>query len=561
VRNTSLGVEKIKTIKKKVRMSSKTYLGNPNLKGMGVNVDWTPEAVEEYKKCMKSPLYFIKNYVQIINVDRGLVKFDLWDFQEDMVNKFHDERFVICKMPRQTGKSTTIISYLLHYILFNSEVNVAVLANKGAVARELLSRLQLAYEHLPKFLQQGVTIWNKGNIELENGSKILASATSGSAVRGSSFNIIFLDEFSHVPNTIAESFFTSVYPTISSGETTKVFIVSTPLGMNLFYKMWVDAEEKRNNYVPIEVHYSQVPGRDEKWKQETIKNTSESQFNQEFLCEFLGSTRTLIDPSKLRTMVFKKPIFSSNNIDVYEEPIKKATYCMIVDTAQGKGQDFSAFSVFDVSQIPYRQVVKYRDNKISPMLYPNIIYQVGMKYNTAFTLLEINDMGSQVAEALHYDLEYENVMITSMKGRAGQQIGGGFSKNIQLGIRTSKQLKRIGCATLKEMIETDKLIIPDFETIAELTTFASKHNSYEAEEGSHDDLAMTLVIFAWLVQQRYFKDMTDLDLRQKMYEDFEEQFEQDMLPFGIIDDGQEEETYTDNSGQLWEVSPSQRSYF
>ena len=495
-------------------------------------------------------------------MDKGLVKFDLWDFQEDMINKFHDERFVICKMPRQTGKSTTIISYLLHYILFNPEVNVAVLANKGAVARELLSRLQLAYEHLPKFLQQGVTVWNKGNIELENGSKILASATSGSAVRGSSFNIIFLDEFAHVPNTIAESFFTSVYPTISSGETTKVFIVSTPLGMNLFYKMWVDAEEKRNNYVPIEVHYTQVPGRDEKWKLETIKNTSESQFNQEFLCEFLGSTRTLIDASKLKSMVFKKPIFSSNGIDVYEEPIKKATYCMIVDTAQGKGQDFSAFSVFDVSQIPYRQVVKYRDNKISPMLYPNIIYQVGMKYNTAFTLLEINDMGSQVAEALHYDLEYENVMITSMKGRAGQQIGGGFSKNIQLGIRTSKQLKRIGCATLKEMIETDKLIVPDFETIAELTTFASKHNSYEAEEGSHDDLAMTLVIFAWLVQQRYFKDMTDLDLRQKMYEDYEEQFEQDMLPFGIIDDGREEETYTDNTGQIWEVDPAhQRSYF
>jgi hypothetical protein len=542
-------------------MGTKSYLGNPNLKGIGVSVDWTPESVEEYKKCMESPLYFIKNYVQIVNVDRGLVPFDMWDFQEDMINHFHDERFVICKMPRQTGKSTTIISYLLHFVLFNPEVNVAILANKGAVARELLSRLQLAYEHLPKFLQQGVTVWNKGNIELENGSKILASATSGSAVRGSSFNIIFLDEFAHVPNTIAESFFTSVYPTISSGETTKVFIVSTPLGMNLFYKMWIDAEEKRNNYTPIEVHYTQVPGRDEKWRQETIKNTSEVQFNQEFLCEFLGSTHTLIDASKLRSMVFKKPVFSKNNIDVYEEPIKKATYCMIVDTAQGKGQDFSAFSVFDVSQIPYRQVAKYRDNNISPMLYPNIIYQVGMKYNTAFILLEINDMGAQVAETLHYDLEYENVMITSMKGRAGQQIGGGFSKNIQLGIRTSKQLKRIGCATLKEMIETDKLIVPDFETIAELTTFASKHNSFEAEEGTHDDLAMTLVIFAWLVQQRYFKDITNLDLRQKMYEEFEEQFEQDMLPFGIIDDGREEDTYTDNTGQTWEVSPSQRTYF
>ena len=542
-------------------MAKQSYLGNPNLKGTGVSVDWTPESVEEYKKCMESPLYFIKNYVQIVNVDRGLVPFDMWDFQEDMINNFHDERFVICKMPRQTGKSTTIISYLLHYVLFNPEANVAILANKGAVARELLSRLQLAYEHLPKFLQQGVTVWNKGNIELENGSKILASATSGSAVRGSSFNIIFLDEFAHVPNTIAESFFTSVYPTISSGETTKVFIVSTPLGMNLFYKMWIDAEEKRNNYIPIEVHYTQVPGRDEKWRQETIKNTSEVQFNQEFLCEFLGSTHTLIDASKLRSMVFKKPVFSKNNIDVYEEPIKKATYCMIVDTAQGKGQDFSAFSVFDVSQIPYRQVAKYRDNNISPMLYPNIIYQVGMKYNTAFILLEINDMGAQVAETLHYDLEYENVMITSMKGRAGQQIGGGFSKNIQLGIRTSKQLKRIGCATLKEMIETDKLIVPDFETIAELTTFASRHNSFEAEEGAHDDLAMTLVIFAWLVQQRYFKDITNLDLRQKMYEEFEEQFEQDMLPFGIIDDGREEDTYTDNTGQTWEVSPSQRSYF
>ena len=541
---------------------TESYLGNSLLKGCDIPHNFTKQEIQEYIKCKDDPVHFLENYVQIVHVDQGLVPFNMYAYQKKMIETFHDERFVICKMPRQTGKSTTIISYLLHYILFNPEVNVAVLANKGAVARELLSRLQLAYEHLPKFLQQGVTVWNKGNIELENGSKILASATSGSAVRGSSFNIIFLDEFAHVPNTIAESFFTSVYPTISSGETTKVFIVSTPLGMNLFYKMWVDAEEKRNNYVPIEVHYTQVPGRDDKWRQETIKNTSESQFNQEFLCEFLGSTRTLIDASKLRSMVFKKPIFTQNGIDVYEDPIKKATYCMIVDTAQGKGQDFSAFSVFDVSQIPYRQVAKYRDNKISPMLYPNIIYQVGMRYNTAFILLEINDMGSQVAETLHYDLEYENVMITSMKGRAGQQIGGGFSKNIQLGIRTSKQLKRIGCATLKEMIETDKLIVPDFETIAELTTFASKHNSYEAEEGTHDDLAMTLVIFAWLVQQRYFKDMTDLDLRQKMYEDFEEQFEQDMLPFGIIDDGREENTYTDNTGQIWEIDPAhQRSYF
>ena len=537
------------------------YLGNPNLKSVGVPVEWTDESVTEFVKCSKNLRYFINNYVQIIHVDRGLVPFEMYDYQNDMIDKFENNRFVICKMPRQTGKSTTIIAFLLHYVLFNENVNVAILANKGAVARELLGRLQLAYEHLPKWLQQGVVIWNKGNIEVENGSKILASATSGSAVRGSSFNIIFLDEFAHVPSNIAEQFFTSVYPTISSGESTKVLIVSTPLGMNMFYKMWADAQEKRNNYVPLEVHWSQVPGRDEKWKQETIKNTSEVQFTQEFECEFIGSTHTLISAAKLRMMVFKTPIFSKNGLDVYEEPIKNALYCMIVDTAQGKDQDYSAISIFDISQIPYRQVAKYRSNQISPMLYPDIIFQIGKKYNMAWILLEVNDVGSQVAETLHYDLEYENIIVSSMKGRAGQQIGGGFAKNIQLGIRTSKQLKRIGCSALKEMIESDKLIISDFDTISELTTFAVKNNSYEAEEGSNDDLAMTLVIFSWLVQQRYFKDLTDLDIRKKLADEQMKALEEDLLPFGIIDDGRDAQTFTDNSGTTWTIDESSRAYF
>ena len=537
------------------------YLGNPNLKSVGVPVEWTDESVTEFVKCSKNLRHFINSYVQIVHVDRGLVPFEMYDYQNDMIDKFEHNRFVICKMPRQTGKSTTIIAFLLHYVLFNENVNVAILANKGAVARELLSRLQLAYEHLPKWLQQGVVIWNKGNIELENGSKILASATSGSAVRGSSFNIIFLDEFAHVPSNIAEQFFTSVYPTISSGESTKVLIVSTPLGMNMFYKMWADAQEKRNNYVPVEVHWSQVPGRDEKWKQETIKNTSEVQFTQEFECEFIGSTHTLINAAKLRTMVFKTPIFSKNGLDVYEEPIKNALYCMIVDTAQGKDQDYSAISIFDISQIPYRQVAKYRSNKISPMLYPDIIFQIGKKYNMAWILLEVNDVGAQVAETLHYDLEYENIIVASMKGRAGQQIGGGFAKNIQLGIRTSKQLKRIGCSALKEMIESDKLLISDFDTISELTTFAVKNNSYEAEEGSNDDLAMTLVIFSWLVQQRYFKDLTDLDIRKKLADEQMRALEEDLLPFGIIDDGRDAQTFTDNSGTTWTIDDSSRQYF
>ena len=542
-------------------MKSANYLGNPNLKNVGQKINWTEKHLTEYMLCKEDSEHFIHNFVKIIHVDRGLVSFEMYDYQKDMVHTFNDNRFVICKMPRQTGKSTTIIAYLLHYVLFNENVNVAILANKGAVARELLSRLQLAYEHLPKWLQQGVVIWNKGNIELENGSKILASATSGSAVRGSSFNIIFLDEFAHVPSNIAEQFFTSVYPTISSGESTKVLIVSTPLGMNMFYKMWADAQEKRNNYVPLEVHWSQVPGRDEKWKQETIKNTSEVQFTQEFECEFIGSTHTLISATKLRTMVFKTPVFSKNGLDVYEEPIKNALYCMIVDTAQGKDQDYSAISIFDISQIPYRQVAKYRSNKISPMLYPDIIFHIGKKYNMSWVLLEVNDVGSQVAETLHYDLEYENIIVSSMKGRAGQQIGGGFAKNIQLGIRTSKQLKRIGCSALKEMIESDKLIISDFDTISELTTFAVKNNSYEAEEGSNDDLAMTLVIFSWLVQQRYFKDLTDLDIRKKLADEQMKALEEDLLPFGIIDDGRDAETFTDNSGTTWTIDENSRAYF
>ena len=534
-------------------MASETYLGNPNLKNVGQNVEWTEETLQEYVKCKDDPLHFVENYVKIIHVDQGLVPFEMYPYQREMIHKFNDNRFVICKMPRQTGKSTTIIAFLLHYLLFNESVNIAMLANKGATARELLSRLQLAYEHLPKWLQQGVVIWNKGNIEVENGSKVVAAATSSSAVRGSSFNIIFLDEFAHVPQNIAESFFTSVYPTISSGESTKVLIVSTPLGLNMFYKMWVEAEEGRSDYVPIEVHWSEMPGRDGKWKEETVRNTSEVQFTQEFECEFVGSTYTLIAPSKLRTMVFKNPIHQSNNLDVYEHPIKNHTYALVADTAQGKGVDFSAFSVFDVSEMPYKQVAVYRDNQISPMLYPNVIYNVGNKYNSAHVLVEVNDIGSQVADTLHDDLEYENIMIITMRGRAGQQIGGGFAKNIQLGLRTSKQIKRIGCATLKDLIEQDQLIIPDFNTIKELTTFALQNNTYQAEDGAHDDLAMTLVIFGWLVQQRYFKELTNMDIRKKMWEEQMETLEQDMLPFGIIDDGQEPESFKDDKGTVWTV--------
>ena len=350
-----------------------TYLGNPNLKKANVAQEWTQAEVEEYAKCMNDPMYFIQTYIKIVSLDEGLVPFKLYDFQKEMVGTFHNNRFTICKLPRQSGKSTTIIAYLLHYVLFNPTVNVAILANKAATARDLLGRLQLAYENLPKWLQQGVMTWNKGSLELENGSKILASSTSASAVRGGSYNIIFLDEFAYVPANVAEQFFSSVYPTISSGKTTKVMIVSTPHGMNMFYKLWSDAENERNSYVPIEVHWSEIPGRDEKWKQETIKNTSESQFNTEFECEFLGSIDTLISPQKLRTMAYINPIQSNAGLDLYVKPKEGHTYVLTADVSRGTSNDYSAFVVFDVTEMPYRIVAKYRDNEIKPLLFPSKI--------------------------------------------------------------------------------------------------------------------------------------------------------------------------------------------
>ena len=523
------------------------YLGNPNLKKANVAQEWTKEEVEEYTKCMNDPLYFIQRYIKIVSLDEGLVPFKLYDFQKEMVGTFHNNRFTICKLPRQSGKSTTIIAYLLHYVLFNPTVNVAILANKAATARDLLGRLQLAYENLPKWLQQGVMSWNKGSLELENGSKILASSTSASAVRGGSYNIIFLDEFAYVPSNVAEQFFSSVYPTISSGKTTKVMIVSTPHGMNMFYKLWVDAEEQRNSYVPIEVHWSEVPGRDAKWKEETIKNTSESQFNTEFECEFLGSIDTLITASKLKTLTYRAPIQSNAGLDVYETPQKDHTYLMTADVSRGTSNDYSAFLVFDVTQMPYRIVAKYRDNEIKPLLFPAKIYDVARAYNQAFVLIEVNDIGEQVATTMQFDLEYDNLIMASMRGRAGQVLGGGFSGGrAQLGVRTTKAVKRIGGSNLKQLVEDNKLVIEDLDTISELSTFIVKGQSFEADEGCTDDLVACLFMFAWTCDQQYFKELTDMDVRQTMMREQQDALEQDMAPFGFVVNGLEDE----NVGQM-----------
>jgi len=542
---------------------SEVYLGNPNLKKANTQIEFTEEQIIEFLKCKEDPVYFAKNYIKIVSLDHGLVPFEMYPFQEKLVKNFHENRFNICKMPRQTGKSTTCVSYLLHYAVFNDNVNIAILANKASTARDLLGRLQLAYENLPKWMQQGIISWNKGSLELENGSKISSNSTSSSAVRGGSYNVIFLDEFAFIPNHIADDFFASVYPTISSGQSTKVIIVSTPRGMNHFYRMWHDSEKGRNEYIPTDVHWSEVPGRDAAWKEQTIANTSEQQFKVEFECEFLGSINTLINPAKLRNLSYDDPIKRNAGLDIYENPIEEHNYLMTVDVARGLGNDYSAFVVFDITNFPYKIVAKYRNNEIKPMLFPSIINEVAKGYNNAWLLIEVNDIGDQVANILHFDLEYDNVLMCAMRGRAGQLVGSGFSgKKSQLGVRMTAAVKKLGCSNLKTLLEDDKLLTVDYDIISELTTFAQRHNSFEAEEGCNDDLAMCLVIFSWLVAQPYFKEMTDNDVRKRIYEEQKNQIDQDMAPFGFISDGISDMTsFVDNDGDRWHLDEyGDRSY-
>ena len=535
-------------------MAIDAYLGNPNLKKINTDVEYTKEQIVEYQKCSTNPIYFMEKYIKIVSLDEGLVPFNMYDFQKKIVNTIHDNRFTICKLPRQSGKSTTTISYLLHYALFNPNSNIAILANKSSTARDILGRLQLAYENLPRWLQQGVINWNKGSIELENKSSIVAAATSSSAIRGGSFNIIFLDEFAFVPSNIAESFFSSVYPTISAGKNTKMIIVSTPYGMNMFYKLWTDASEKRNDYVPIEVHWSEVPGRDQAWKEMTIRNTSDEQFQQEFECEFLGSVNTLISPSKIQMLAYFNPMVVSGSVEQYKEPIAGRTYVCTVDVARGVDKDYSAFVIFDVTQMPYEAVALYKNNEVRPFIFPNIISEMAKRYNNAHILTEVNDIGQQIAEALNFEIEYPNIMMTTQKGRAGQLLGAMYSgRGSSMGVRMTKQIKRIGCANIKTLIEGDKLIVNSFKIIEEMSTFTKRGQSWQAEDGCNDDLMMCLVIFGWLSNQAYFKELTNTNARQQMYVEQQNLIEQDMAPFGFLDDGinAHEEATTDEYGDVW----------
>ena len=534
---------------------SDLYLNNPLLKKAYVPIEYTQEQIEEVIKCSKDINYFIKTYTKIINLDKGLINFEMYPFQEDMSRTIADNRFTVIKTCRQAGKTTTSAAVILWHVIFNDSYTVAILANKLSTAREILSRVQRGYENLPKWLQQGVVTWNKTNIELENGSQIIAASTASSAIRGFSINFLYLDEFAFVPRNIQDDFFTSVYPTIISGTNTKVVITSTPNGFDLFYKIWINSVEGRNEYANFSVSWWDVPGRDDEWREKTIANTSEDQFRQEFEAEFLGSANTLISPNVLRSLTFTTPISShyEGSLTVYKEPEKGGVYFCIVDTSRGVGMDASAFVVIDVSSVPYEVVACYKNNIIDPLVYPDVIHNVVKNYNEAYTLVEINDNGQQIADILHHDYEYEHIIFTSVKGRAGQVIGGGFSSSVQRGVRTTKQVKRIGCSNAKTMIEKEKIKLHDFNLINELSTFIQKGTSYEADIGSHDDLIMCVVLFAWATNQPFFKDLTDTDFRKKLMEDRERLISDDVLPFGFIDDGSDfEETINNqNSTDFW----------
>ena len=528
------------------------YLGNKNLKPAGVKIEFTEEQVQEYIKCSKDPIYFAKKYVKVVTLDKGVTPFTLYDYQEDLVKVLCNNRFVIGKLARQSGKTSTVgCCYLLHKILFNQNMSVAILANKLTTAREILSRIRESYEHLPWWLQQGIMEWNKGSIQLENGSRILASATSSSAIRGGSFNCIFLDEFAFVPTTVAEEFFSSVYPTITAGQSTQMIIISTPKGLNMYYQLWKAATSGQSEYAAFEVSWRQVPQypggplRDDTWKEQQIKNTSERQFDAEFNCSFIGSANTLIDAEKLNTLTYGK--IKNKNAEgfvIYEEPIKgidsKGTidreYFITVDVARGQGGDNSAFCVFDISSMPYKMVARFKNNTVSPLLLPSYTKSVGKKYNNAHVLVEVNDIGSQVADILHYDLEYENLVKSVFKGTKGQTITDSGGKRMQLGIRTTQPVKKLGCAVLKNMIEQDKLLVDDSDTIDELTTFVADGQSFSADEGHTDDLVMCLVLFAWATRQDFFEAITNKDIRLEMYEKEIEKIESEIIPM-IIDDG------------------------
>ena len=529
------------------KLPEHSYLGNPHVKRDGVNIPYTQEQLTEYIKCMHDPAYFATTYLKVINLDRGLVDFDLYPYQEKMFDHFNANRFSIVLACRQSGKSISSVAYLLWYVLFKPDQTIAVLANKGDTSREMLSRITLMLENIPFWLQPGTKTLNKGSIEFSNHSRIVARATSGSSIRGMSVNLLYLDEFAFVENDV--QFYTSTYPVVSSGKTTRIIITSTANGLgNVFHKIWEGAVQGTNEFKPFRVDWWDVPGRDEEWKKQTIANTSELQFMQEFGNDFLGTGSTLINGNTLLGLRADQPIYIQNSMKVYERPLEDHNYMIFVDVAKGRGMDYSSFSIIDITARPFKQVATYRDNKISPLLLPDVIWKYAKAFNQAYVFIESNDQGAMVANGLYYELEYENVFVESqIKANA-------------IGINMNKKVKRIGCSQIKDLIEEGKLTVIDSDTIIELSTFEARGTSYEARDGCHDDTVMTLVLLGYVTTLPFFSDLTDTNVRQMIYEDNIRMIEDEIVPFGIINDGRNNDVEVID-GEVWYTYDSDKSMF
>ena len=541
-------------------MENNSYNGNSNLKPAGFEMQFTSEQVRELMKCREDPIYFIENYCYIVSLDRGLILFSLYDCQREKVDVIMNNRKVILMEGRQQGKTITSAACILHYTIFNSNKTVAILANKSTAAREVLSRYQIMYENLPLWMQQGIKTWNKGDVELENGSKVFTSATSTSGIRGKSVNWLYIDEAAIIPNNVAEEFFTSTYPTIMAGETTKVLLTSTPLGYNHFWKYWNDATEGRNGFVALQIPYWKIPGRDERWAEEQKSVLGELKFNQEVLCTFLGSSNTLIAADTIARLSPIPFMYEKDGLDVLEHPVPGHVYFTTVDTSRGIGGDYSAFTIIDTTEYPYKIVAKYRNNKISPLLYPTVIHKVSKDYNNAYVLVEINDIGQQVADIIHNDLEYENMIWVGSDARYGQVLSSSGRSSV-LGVRTTKQVKRIGCATLKSLVEENKLLVFDRDIISEFSTFIEHNGVFQADEGYNDDLTMTLVLFAWATNDPMFKDLMNASNREALYSSQMKNIEDELTPFGFIDNGQSTEPEVEViDGDIWLSDRYQKDY-
>ena len=444
-----------------------------------------------------------------------------------------------------THNSTIVAAYFAWYILFNDNKTAAILGNKQAVAVEIFSRVQFIIENLPPWLQQGVVEWNKKSLVLENGSRCIAAATSASAVRGFSINLLLLDEFAHLKPKLAEEFIASVFPTLSSSESSKLVIISTPNGLNHFYKLWVESENGRNSFKTVKGHWSEA--RSKEWAEDQRRKlNNDVKYMQEIECEFTGSSYTLVDGTKLAQLALAVPIYQRDGLEIFEKPMKDHNYVITVDVSRGRHMDYSAFTIFDVSSTPYKVVGTFKDNQISTTEYPHLIFNSAREYNNAFLLVEINDLGEEVANTLWHEYEYENLYFT--RGNEITSVRG------YPGVRTTTKVKSIGCSVLKELIEKHQLDVRSHKIVEELSQFVLSKKSYAAQDPSiNDDLCTTMWLFAWLSIQPIFQEVTNNNLRQLLAQKKQQYIDDAMTPFGFFDD------HRDEAAQQHSVLPTKSS--